>query len=56
MEVFQEEKVQKWIRAQALAYENGNLSEVRADYMDQLLSDWKEFGKASAADDLAIQS
>ena len=35
--------VKKWIRAQAEAAKNGNLSEARCDYMDQLPGfNWRE--------------
>lgn len=40
--VHEDTDIMKWINAQRLAYENGNLSESRADYMDDLPGiDWR---------------
>lgn len=42
-DIIQDNDVSKWIRAQKLAYENGNLSESRCEYMDDLGVDWHTF-------------
>ena len=41
-DVLTDAEVQKWISAQRRAAENGNLSEARCDYMDQLPIPWRE--------------
>lgn len=39
--VLNDEEVKRWISAQRRAAENGNLSEARCDYMDQLPFEWR---------------
>jgi hypothetical protein len=40
--VLSDPEIKKWINAQRRAAENGNLSEARCDYMDQLPVKWRD--------------